>query len=234
MANQFLSLSLFLMLLSFFIVLNSVSDFEETRAVPAVLNSLTLAFSNDVKNIQNGPSPSPSLHQDKREGDTIEVLEGLFNAHIAGFESKRNRLGTVLHVRLPIQRFENAVNSIGFDDAGFPGTVPQSFVDTLITVLRSSEKGQPYRIDMVMSIPEDPAILSDSTPDDFIKALKRVSALAHSMENKGLPKKIMSSGLKKGETGFIDLYFYRYKPFEMNVDSDDDNKSSEEKAGKTL
>ena len=45
MANQFLSLSMFLMLLSFFIVLNSMSTFEKEVAVPAVLNSLSMAFS---------------------------------------------------------------------------------------------------------------------------------------------------------------------------------------------
>ena len=66
MANQFLSLSLFLMLLSFFIVLNSMSDFEKQTAVPAVLNSLSLAFSSRDQNLLEGymnvgPSAVPAL-----------------------------------------------------------------------------------------------------------------------------------------------------------------------------
>ena len=222
MANQFLSLSLFLMLLSFFIVLNSVSDFEETKAVPAALNSLLLAFSNDVKNIEDKPSPAPSLYQDKRGGDTIEALEGVFNAHIGGFEAKRNRLGTVLHVQLPMQRFENAVNEATFENAGFGAGTLQSFMTTLVTVLRSAENGQPYRIDMVMNVSEDPVILSENAPDDFVTALKRVSDLATTLENKGIPKKMLSAGLVSGKAGMIDLYFYRYTPFTLDVKAQED------------
>ncbi len=224
MANQFLSLSLFLMLLSFFIVLNSISDFEDNNAVPAVLNSLTLAFSGQEKGaVGDGPSNIISQYQDKREGDTLESLDGLFNEHIAGFKAKRNRLGTVLHVSLPMQRFENAVKDVSFDDLAYAQEDKQSFVTTLVTLLRSSEKGQPYRVDMVMNISEDPAILSENSPDEFIKYIKRVSALAFNLEGKGLPKKMMSSGLARGTTGIIDLYFYRYKAFKMEGNSNENN-----------
>ena len=56
MANQFLSLSLFLMLLSFFIVLNSMSTFEQETTVPAVLNSLSLAYRGYADYYQNMPA----------------------------------------------------------------------------------------------------------------------------------------------------------------------------------
>ncbi len=224
MANQFLSLSLFLMLLSFFIVLNSISDFEENNAVPAVLNSLTLAFSGQAKEVTGaGPSSLASKHQDKREGDTLESLDGLFNAHIAGFKARKNRLGTVLHIELPMLSFENAVKDVSFDNLELFQGENQSFTTTLVTLLRSAESKQPYRIDMVMNISDDPAILSEKSPDDFIKSLKRVSDLAALLEDKGIPKKMLSSGLAKGEVGIVDLYFYRYKPFKMEVSADDAN-----------
>ncbi len=221
MANQFLSLSLFLMLLSFFIVLNSVSEFEENRAVPAALNSLTLAFSSQLSTPQDNPSATPSLHPDKRGGDSLEAIEGLFNAHIAGFEAKRNRLGTMLHMQLPMQRFENAVDETDFADAGFSDT-QQTFATTLVTALRSAENDNPYRIDMVFNIPEDPTVLSQSQPDEFMQALRRVSTLATTLENKGIPKKMISAGLKTGQTGFVDLYFYRYEPFELPSNNNGD------------
>ncbi len=222
MANQFLSLSLFLMLLSFFIVLNSISDFEDNNAVPAVLNSLTLAFSGQTSQITGaGASNILSNYDNKREGDALESIDGLFNAHIAGFKARKNRLGTVLNVSLPIQLFEKAVKDVSFDDLSISKDNSQSFISTLITLLRSSEKGQPYRIDMVMNISEDPAILSRDNPESFLGSLKRVSALAETLESNGLPKKMISAGLSKGKEGIIDLYFYRYKPFNIKINIDD-------------
>lgn len=226
MANQFLSLSLFLMLLSFFIVLNSVSEFEKNQAVPAALNSLTLAFSSQLKTPQDNPSATPSLHPDKRGGDSLEVIEGLFNAHIAGFEANRNRLGTMLHMQLPMQRFENAIEETDFSEAGFSDG-EQSFATTLVTTLRSADNDNPYRIDMVFNIPEDPTVLSQSQPEEFMKALKRVSTLAATLEDKGVPKKIISAGLKTGQTGFVDLYFYRYRPFELPLNDNNDGLDQE-------
>ena len=214
MANQFLALSLFLMLLSFFIVLNSVSNFERQNAVPAVMNSLLLTFSSQERKVEPRPAPKPSEYEDQRKGDTINAVEGLFNAHIAGFEASRNRLGTVLHVSLPMQRFENAVDAAYFSefDASESGE-EQSFILTLVTVLRSAERGDPYRIDMVYNIPEDPVILKETDPNAFWAALKRASDLAENLEERGLPRKMMSVGLQKGQIGYIDLYFYKYAPF---------------------
>ena len=57
----------------------------------------------------------------------------------------------------------------------------------------------------------------------------RVSLLAGHLERKGLPKKMMSVGLVKGKPGYIDLYFYRYKP--LNVpDEIKEMREKEEKA----
>lgn len=214
MANQFLALSLFLMLLSFFIVLNSVSNFERQNAVPAVLNSLLLTFSSQERSIESRPAPKPSEYEDQRKGDTINAVEGLFNANIAGFEASRNRLGTVLHVNLPMQRFENAVDAAYFSqfDASEEGE-EQSFILTLVTVLRSAERGDPYRVDMVYNIPDDPVVLYETDPNAFWGALKRASDLAENLEERGMPKKMMSIGLQKGKIGYIDLYFYKYAPF---------------------
>ncbi|MGN7438129.1 MAG: hypothetical protein ACTHOO_05725 [Alcanivorax sp.] len=220
MANQFLALSLFLMLLSFFIVLNSVSNFERERAVPAVLNSLKLTFSSDERKIEHKPAPSPSEYEEQRSGDTIDAVEGVFNANIAGFEAKRNRLGTVLHVSLPMQRLENAVDAANFEEIDFNDEgESQSFLITLVTVLRSAERGDPYRIDIVMNIPEDPVAFSDAEPNLFMRSLKRVSHVAEELEQRGLPKKMISAGLQKGEVGNVDLYFYKYAPFSFPEDA---------------
>ncbi len=225
MANQFLSLALFLMLLSFFIVMNAMSSFEDFKSKP-VINSLSLAFSNHIPEKKEDPVQIETPRVTKGEGDTLESVEGLFNAHISGFQATRNRLGTVMHVRTDVGAFENAIDlsDIYYDDIemGDRG----SFVMSMISILRSSEKGQPYRIDMVLNLPEDPAIFQKTSPEEFISDLKRVSSFAEKLEKAGLPKKMVSAGAAKGERGFIDIYIYRYKPFDMLAKVRDQSRKS--------
>ncbi len=212
------------MLLSFFIVLNSMSTFEEDTAVPAVLNSLNLAFSGSEIQLPEGytnlgTSPVQSNNPDGGgEGDTLETIEGLFNANIAGFKAKRNRLGTVMHVSLPIKEFEKAVKKASIEAPQGGDADPMTFSQTMITLLRSAQRGKPYRIDMVYNQENEPTVLLRAAPETFKKALIRVSALAEYLEQKGMPKKMMSVGLAKGKAGFIDLYFYRYKPLAVPDD----------------
>lgn len=219
MANQFLSLSLFLMLLSFFIVMNAISSFEENKAQP-VLNSLAKAFTNvEVQNKKpSAQQAENAIEKSMRKGDTLDAVEGVFSAHIAGFEPKRNRLGTVMHIKLPIARFESAIDIDGFEeyrkDLGKPG----SFAQTFVTLMRSAENNaQPYRIDMILNVEQDPAVYQKQKPEDFLKDIKRVSGLAESLENVGLPKKMMTIGIEKGRPGFIDVFIRRYKPLEFEI-----------------
>ena len=212
------------MLLSFFIVLNSMSTFEKDDAVPAVLNSLSLAFSrHDTKlpegYVRIGPSAKPTDNPDGGgEGDTLETIEGLFNANLAGFKVKRNRLGTVMHVSLPIADFERAVKTSNIETPQGGDADAMMFSQTMVTLFRSSQKGKTYRIDMVYNQENEPTVLLRGAPDSFKEALIRVSALADYLERKGLPKKMMSIGLAKGKPGFIDLYFYRYKPLSVTAE----------------
>lgn len=202
------------MLLSFFIVLNSVSNFEDIKSRP-VLNSLSIAFSNQ----QIIPQQTSALREgddgDIHEGDTLESIEGLFKGHIAGFESRRNRFGTVMHTQLPISKFENAIDfgvvTQKSADAGEKG----SFLQTMITLLRAEGREQTYRVDMVLQIPEAPAVYEKSNPSEYASAMKKVSGLAERMERNGLPTRMISVGLKKGNAGMIDIFIRPYVPFDL-------------------
>lgn len=221
MANQFLSLSLFLMLLSFFIVLNSVSEFEDSKAEP-ILNSLSIAFTSKVSLKPVAPSIKQTeetpLKDGKKEGDTLKELEGLFNAHIANFTAKRNRFGTVMHVSLPIGRFESALAFNSYDQANIIADTKGAFLPTMITVLRASENGKQYRIDMILNTASDPSVQNHANQPIFMRDMKRITNVATVLEQKGLPKKMISTGLKQGREGVLDLYFYLYKPFILAVE----------------
>lgn len=218
MVNQYLSLSLFLMLLSFFIVLNSISEVDQQKSLP-VLNSLSLVFSNEpLLEDDTQASKVSDFLDDKRQGDTLESMEGLFNTHIAGFEPKRNRLGTVMHVKLPIGRFENAVRIGSFMDIDAPVGTTGSFLQTMISLIRSSENGQPYRMDMILNLDDDPNTMFLNEPVIYRENLTRISKLAFDLEQAGMPRKMLASGMVKGRSGYVDLYFYKYEPFTLPKD----------------
>ncbi len=215
MANQFLSLSLFLMLLSFFIVLNSVSTFEEKKE-QTVLNSVALAFSNNkITELNGAPEEKPNPLASINHGDTLTEIEGLFNATISGFELSKNSLGTVMHVRLPIAKFENAIDMTGGYSTNVADGAQGSFIKTLVSLLRADEGGKPFRIDMILNTDDDPIELMGKNSDEYDKTLRRVTALSESLESRGVPTKMMSAGLVKGQSNYIDLYFHKFKPFKF-------------------
>ena len=205
MGNQFLALSLFLMLLSFFIIMNGISAFDNTKK-QLVLNSVSLAFSNKVKDVGLAPSVIESPRQSIHTGDNLSGLQGLFEGHIANFKATKNRLGTTMHVNLPFGEFMRAIDK--------PQNGQSDFFPTMMTMLRSEKSGVPYRVDMVLNVGDDPALVQKSDPAAFSAALRDISGLASKMEKSGLPKHLMTAGLQKGSVGNLDLYFYRYQPFD--------------------
>ncbi len=213
MANQFLSLSLFLMLLSFFIVMNSMSNYEVSKA-KTVLNSLSLAFSNEGAE-NRAPEEVETPRKALLQGDTLEELEGLFDGHIEGFEATRNRLGTQMHVQVPTYKFENAINIESLNANQIATGESGSFVKTMVSLMRTNNKGRTYTVDIVLNLPDAPATVQRDEAQDFDAALKRVSAMASKLEGAGLPQKMISAGLGKGKEGYVELYFTPYEKFEF-------------------
>ncbi len=210
MANQYLGLSLFVMLLSFFIILNALSNFEEAKARP-VINSVSVAFSSKdtVKDL------SPNLESDPlqsyRSGDALDQLDELFKAQISGVETQKNRLGTIMHLRVRLDEFEGGLMapiSESEDVSDFEGP----FLPMLVSLLKA-ENAIPYRMDMMLNIESDASDLQQDNPEALLSYLKKAASYAQTLERAGLPTQLVTAGLKKGERDYIDLYFYRHIPF---------------------
>lgn len=213
MANQFLGLSLFIMLLSFFIILNSVSNFELTKAQP-VLNSLASVFSKDVlpEDIRP-PGQRANVAQSSREGDTLSQVQAFFTSTITGVDAKQNRLGTEMHMRMSFADFEKAVNeALTPPKPGEPENIDRSFLPTLVSLL-GAEDTTPYRMDMVLSTAENPAELQASQPEQYKKLNAGIARIAAKLESAGMPARLISAGLEKGSADTVDLYFRRHEPF---------------------
>jgi len=220
MANQFLSLSLFIMLLSFFIILNTMSNYEEVKSRP-VLNSLAQAFSSEVPEQVLAPATIQSPEQSMKEGDTINQLQTLFNAHITGVEMNTNRLGTELYVRMRVEDFELSLMAPATSSPFNTGTPslgdPGSFMPTLISLMQSAELKIPYRMDLILNTADKPAILMSDSPEQLRLNRQKASLLTKKLQESGLPKKMMSAGLESGEEGFIDIYFKPYESLNLII-----------------
>lgn len=215
MANQFLALSLFLMLLSFFIVMNAISGFDETKKNP-VMESISLTFAyKDPEKENNDPSPDPTTRLVVNQGDTLTNIEGLFSANIANFQATKNRLGTIMHVRLPLNSFEYQINmpQIMKDDGDVIENAEGKFLITMVTLLRGAQNKMPYRMDMALSVPSAPQDFMRNNPDEYAKQIKKLSEISQTLERSGMPVKLMSAGIEEGDEGYIDLYFYPYRPY---------------------
>lgn len=209
MANQFLALSLFLMLLSFFIVMNAISTFDETKVNPR-MNSVSLAFSMAPPKENQAPSSMASSRAGAGTGDTFEELDGLFDAHISGFQVAKNRLGTQMYVKIPVGEFENVIRYTKSEKEG----IVSAFLPTFISMLRADKNGAPYRMDLFLNIPEEAQQYKVNNLDGLNAAVKKVSDYTQSLENKGLPKHLLSAGLKKGDPAFIELVFMKHEPYD--------------------
>lgn len=212
MANQFLALSLFIMLLSFFIILNTLSNFEDVKSRP-VLNSIATTFSSNAPEEVHSPNAVESTQKSINEGDTLDNLKSLFNAHITGAKVSKNRLGTMMHIQMPLKQFESSLlapsrNRAPSQRLGAPGT----FTPTLVSLMQTRETDIPYRMDMVLNTAIDPASAVVDEPEQIRLDMRKISTLSKRLEESGLQKKLISAGMAKGEVGMIDLYFTRYEP----------------------
>ncbi len=221
MANQFLALSLFIMLLSFFIVINAVSNFEEVKTRP-VLTSISLAFSTKNSGEDTAPTIEESAEKGFHEGDSLDQLEALFKAQLTGHTIKKNSLGTVMHVRLPLRSFERGVGAATqatTDPKRAKRSAGGFFLTTLVSLLQSDKAGIRYRMEMLLNVPKNPALAHNKNPQEVAEAVKKISGFSQALETAGLPKKLLSAGLSEGKDGYIDLYFRRYEAFDPLGDS---------------
>lgn len=221
MANQFLALSLFIMLLSFFIILNTLSTYDDRRAEP-ILNSLLDTFSvEDKKLVKQGDTPSQETAES--EGTSLDQLQDLFTSTISGVKAKQNKLGTELLIRVPYELFIDEVTATLMADAPVTPRAQDGkgfLVPTLVSLM-NTENAITYKMDMLVNV-ETP----QEESEEHMRLARDLGRISYIMEQAGLPRKLMTSGMNEGELGYIDIYFRPYHAF----DSEEFEKALEQKA----
>lgn len=209
--SQLLALSLFIMLLAFFIVLNAISTFEEDKLQDVML-SIEDTFSARITEASNEkPSTAQSDQKSLNEGDTIEQIDALFKAQIPGYEVVKNRQRGMMLVQVPRKEFEDAVKGLG--DKKASSGFSTAFLPTLVSLMRSEGRGTPYRVDVTYYLEDNPARLQNQQPQRMAETIRNVGGVARQIEGAGLQARLMTIGLQKGNPEMVDLVFQRHRPF---------------------
>lgn len=215
-AGKLLALSLFIMLLAFFIVLTALSSYEETRVVP-IFQSLEMAFASSLRDsTEQKAAVSGKSDISTSEGTTLERLEALFSSIVPSRDVVRNTRTGTLHVRMDMETFERATSllSLEQDFEEKKEAARQTFIlPALVALLRADRNDAPYHMDVFLEVEDNPAQFMNENPDKAALDIKKAGVFAKRIENAGLPQKLMAVGLQKGEGGMVELFFRPYVPF---------------------
>ena len=191
------SLSLFIILLAFFLVLTSNSNFDQERVRP-VLESLEQTFTTRVFEQSSGPSFVEDSAQSIGDGAALQNLAQLFKAETAGIEPQLIPSRGFLSLEIDHNSFKDIVADIGNK------TSPSSVSATLMRVLKGESAESP-QLQMEIWLPSTPdnETLLDSA-DNFVNLLI-VSGIAPARISLGVSEDISKSKIL--------LLFRPYKPY---------------------
>lgn len=213
-AGQMLNLSLFIMLLAFFIVLNSLSSYEEVKS-EKVRRSINIAFNKDAK--EDLSSMRESISESMHEGHTFDRLDGLFQSQITSFESQKSKLLGRMSVQVEYDRFVNAITRPDqIDILRYPTRREirdNFFLPTLVSLMRANIDGAPTRMEIVFHTNENPADLQNDAPQQLKSRIDDIGLISRTLEAQGLPQKLLNIGIEKGDPNIVELNFIKYVPF---------------------
>jgi len=193
-AMQLLSLSLFLLLLVFFIVLNAQAErkADRTQAVLASLETRYPVFTIHPR-LREGHEPVASRSGTVFAADRLEGLGDLFATAIAVSKVTVVTPGRLLEVRLPA------------DSLFVPGTARlrtdrHGLIDRVIDSLRRPPAGGRLEVEAFLAIDEG----GHSQPPGPVQ---RSAALARALTGGGAPAGSVSVGIERGLPGTARLQF---------------------------
>lgn len=210
---QVLGLSLFIMLLAFFIVINAISSFEENKSSP-VLQSLEQAFASRIaEQGDQQPSVAKSAEKALGEGHVLDRMQALFKSQIPDFDASVNKKRGTMHIEMSWADFNAAVLSLSGGGANQVSGQQEYFLSALVALMKNASAGQPYRMDILLTLEDNPALLHNSEPQTMLRAGRVLTQAAAAIEKTGLPEKYLSIGVKEGKRGMVEIFFQPHIPF---------------------
>lgn len=208
LGSQILGLTMFIMLLAFFIILNSISTFNKEKIQP-LRESLQMAFTSTLTtSVDLDPSIVSTTDKENSEGKVTARLERLFSANIAGVEAKTDDgTGTIL-LRMKYDDFKKAVSAA---EAGVSSK--SDFMRTLVSLVRTDMSGFTYRMDAFVQVKGNPAHMQNREPQKISAIMSDLSGIAMRLGKTGLPDRLMSFGIEEGDEGMVEILFRPHIPY---------------------
>ena len=195
-ANAVIFVSLYLLLLAFFIFLHSVSVLQEER-VRTVLGSVNIAFAGLSRD-------TPADRQKKLSGEEQGTqafhakLKNVFETAVPLVESRFTKGGTRLQFSVPVRQLF-AYRSLELRDT------LDSFLEEVAATLIARNNN--IATDLEIRIGSGVTLPQLSTVSDNIAA-ERVSHLSQRLMEKGVPSRNISIGMEAGDAGLIHFSFF--------------------------
>jgi hypothetical protein len=196
-------LSLFIMLVAFFIVLNSISIYDSQKsdnAIQSVGQSVGGVFAapligNEVSSANDFWGGPPAA---QGEGNSFEDrVTGAFSSLIAGDKPALMRERGVLYLHMT----EDAFNTALGDDRTGP------FNKSLAALINNSAQGIDYRMEITFNLGANPAQIAAASPDQAKTLAAKYQKVAAAIEGRGFPTALLSVGAAGGEAGTVDIFF---------------------------
>ena len=208
MSHHITTLSIFIILLAFFIALNSISVFNTEKSTQ-VMDSLRQTFGATP---EDSEALYPSLREDEAKstglGELLVELEGLFRSRLKGIKSARIDGRDVLLLEVPLDELEELISAQNTDPATKTEETP--FSELLKSMIATGENGPQLHLKITGGLPS-------SSPDGKNAAADmalRLSRLVENIEQSGVPKSLLAIGLQSSDTALVQLTFQPYLPFQ--------------------
>lgn len=198
--DLYLSLSLFIILLTFFVFLNSLAskDVQRTRSVSRSLET-TFATKTRVPNDFFIIDPFEGSVERPGFGDVpqrLKKIEALFRSHIKGISAHSTHRGTQMYMTGKARAFEEALEkSVMGQTSAFEG-----FLTSLLTALDTG--GIEMEIELTLGVGTSLGTL-DSTI--LQEATLRTDLMAKQLETLGLPERLVRVGLGPGPAERLEI-----------------------------
>jgi hypothetical protein len=194
-----MTLSLFIMLLSFFMILNSQSRFVPERVLPA-MKSLNETFSTRIFNDGAGRDGRPDLAQMPEENkDAYQSLDQYFRSSFPNSTQRLVPSRGLLFLEVDAAEFERKM--FGRSEAAQK------------TLLEKMWAYPDMQMEIWLNLQDDPGISSPETQKNKQDSITRLSTWATALEKSGLDKEHLTIGIQKGDPSKVLVLFHAYKPY---------------------
>ena len=195
---QILQLSLFIMLLAFFIVLNATSNFEENKVVP-VIQSLYRAFSTDLSPTTSDLIPQRLITTTLKRNQAVNIFADIFKADLPNISEEMtiDEDRGVLTIPFSAQEFEDSIFNKN----------PITLDRIIASMIYLEENKESYSIEIAVRVEK-----GDSLKDMSV-LIARQENYASQLARKGIREKFLSFSFSETVDDEVIMVFRPYKPY---------------------